>query len=443
MANIEPKKTKDGRIYFVINVYLGRDQEGNKIRKKTSFWPASSAATKARKEAEAFAAEYENQLKSGDMLCDEGITFAEFKEIWEKNWLTGKTPGVQENYKRYLRVHVLPVIGHLKLTSIRATHIDKILNDKKRTKAPRTVRMIYVVTNSVFRYAVKKQYIRDNPCLHCDDLPSVETKRGDDLSFFDEDQTRRFLNEALTMEYTFHVRERHRKDRSGTVYSVKAYDEHRPVHLMWRAYFTLAIFSMMRRGEMCGLTWRDIDFERYTVNVNKALASTKELGQYIKDPKTKAGIREFYLPEEVIYLLKRWKHEQSVLCAKLGSSWMGHKNGKKEDGTMDSFEDNNIFIQLDSGLPIHLSTPGHKFREIVDLYNAACQEEEDKLPYIRLHDLRHTGATLLIGKNVDVEVVAKRLGHSKPSVTLDIYGHALPENDKKAVDILRHLFGGN
>ena len=88
------------------------------------------------------------------------------------------------------------------------------------------------------------------------------------------------------------------------------------------------------------------------------------------------------------------------------------------------------------------------------MYNRACEDEAEKmdnekdkrkklaerLPKIRLHDLRHTGATLLLGENTDIETVSRRLGHSKASVTLDIYGHALPENDKKASDALEAMF---
>ena len=106
---------------------------------------------------------------------------------------------------------------------------------------------------------------------------------------------------------------------------------------------------------------------------------------------------------------------------------------------MDSFDKNTIFIQMDCGLPMDLASPGHKFKEILTHYNDACKKEANKLPMIRLHDLRHTGATLLLGSGVDIETVSRRLGHSKASVPLDIYAHALPENDKKASDSLADM----
>ena len=138
----------------------------------------------------------------------------------------------------------------------------------------------------------------------------------------------------------------------------------------------------------------------------------------------------------------------------MGTAWKGHRD-KIEDGKLiDHFDDNTVFIQIDNGLPINISTPGHKFAEIIALYNSAIEAEAEKitdkadrqkklderLPKIRLHDLRHTGATLLLSKNTPVETVARRLGHSKASVTLDIYGHALPEDDKRASDVLEAMF---
>ena len=244
------------------------------------------------------------------------------------------------------------------------------------------------------------------------------------------------------MDYEISYSQRTRKTKNGKVYKVKEYTGHHSVALQWRIYFTMAIYGGFRRGEMCALTWEDIDMEAHTVSINKAIGCTRESGQFVKSPKTKAGERCIVLPSDVFDLLKVWKKEQLTLCINMGTAWEGHRNGMMDDGiTRDSFDKNTIFIQMDNGLPISISTPGHKFAEIIEMYNNACTREEDKLPKIRLHDLRHTSATLLLAKNTDIETVAHRLGHSKPSVTLDIYGHALPENDKQASDALEAMFG--
>lgn len=444
MANIRLRPQQDGTISYQITVSLGRDKDTHKQNwKTTTYTPKAQTPAKAEKEARAYAVTFEEKVKNGDLVSGEKMTVNEFVKVWEKNWLPAKTKSVQEKYKDILRLRVLPVIGHMKITAVRAAHIDKIIKDQQETgnaRAPKTVRDTFTVINSVFRYALKKQYIRENPCLRCDDLPPVTMRTGKDLRFFNQDQARRFMREALVMEYEFQWGQRSRKAKTtGEAYTVKGYTHKHRVPLQWRVYFMMAIYGMFRRGEMCALTWNDVNEKKKTISIDKAAAMTRE-EQYIKGPKTEAGIREVSMPDEIFALLRDLKKEQTALCVKLGTAWKGHRNGLKEDGTPDTFDENNIFIQLDNGAPVHLSTPGHKFHEIINLYNATCTDEADKLPEIRLHDLRHTGATLLLGNNADIETVSHRLGHSKASVTLDIYGHALPENDKQAADTLAAMF---
>ena len=443
MANIKKNKPqKDGTISYQITVSLGRDKAtGKQILKYATYIPKEKAQSKIEKEVKAFAVDFENKAKNGELVSGDKVTVNDFVKIWEKNWLPAKTPSVRENYMDILRLHFLPVIGHMKITAVRATHIDQIIQAAKDAgKAPATIRDRFTVINSVFKYAYKKKYINENPCQRCDERPTVKMRTGKDLRFFNQDQARRFLRDALTMEYDIKFGQRGRKSKkTGKEYTVKEYTVKRTVPLQWRLYYTMAIYGMFRRGEMCALTWNDIDEKKRTISIDKAAAMTKQ-EQYIKGPKTEAGIRVVFMPEEIFVLLREWKKEQTALCMKLGTAWKGHRNGLKEDGTEDSFDENNIFIQLENGLPVHLSTPGHKFHEIIEMYNATRKKESEKLPEIRLHDLRHTGATLLLGNNADIETVSHRLGHGKASVTLDIYGHALPENDKQASDTLAAMF---
>ena len=441
MANIKPRVKKDGTVSYLITVSLGRDADGKKLFKTTTFVPKSKAATKAQKEAEMYAADYERLVLRGEEVVDEDITFRGFAtKIWEKNWLPAKTPSVQDGYKSVLKKRVYPFIGDRKLLTIRATDIDKILKDETASgKSARTVRTTAAVINSVLKYAYKKKYIYENPFLRCDDLPSVESRSGKELHYFTKEQAMVFLHRALKQDYTFTIKGHERMlKQTGQKYQVSDYDEHHRVSLQWQIYFMISVYGGLRKSELCALTWKDINEKDKTISINKAMSATKEKGQFIKDTKTKAGNREIVLPAECFVLLKQWKQEQKIQCIKLGSEWKGSKEGKKDDAE-DSFDNNYVFIQ-DNGLPIHLATPSHKFGEIVDWYNRSCEKEEDKLPKIRLHDLRHTSATLLLSRNTDIETVARRLGHSKPSVTLDIYGHALPENDRKASDLMEEMF---
>ncbi|MDO4207592.1 MAG: tyrosine-type recombinase/integrase, partial [Lachnospiraceae bacterium] len=116
----------------------------------------------------------------------------------------------------------------------------------------------------------------------------------------------------------------------------------------------------------------------------------------------------------------------------MGTAWKAFKELPQDDRP--------VFTQIETGKRMDVATPSHKFKDILDRYNASAPEGE-KLPQIRLHDLRHTSATLLLSNNMDIETVSHRLGHSKASVTLDVYGHWTEETDKTASQTLARLFG--
>ena len=316
----------------------------------------------------------------------------------------------------------------MKLNQIRATHIDRIvprlLNEGK---SPATIRNVFGCVRSCFNYAVRKNIVRENPCMRCEPLPVI--RRDGDLHTFTEDQVQRFLTEALYLEYeipiTGHTRS-YKEIGDGQPFKVNDYTEHRSVPLQWRVYFTLAIFGGFRRGEMIGLNWEDVDPETQTITIRKAVALS-DSGQYMKNPKTEAGKRTIRVPEVCFKLLKEWKTEQKRICLDLGTAWEGYRGR--------DFEKNPVFIQTDTGKRMNVQSPSAKFRKILKAYNATVAEA-DQLPLIRLHDLRHTNASHLVASGVDLETISRRLGHSNTSFTLDVYGHALPENDEKASDLL-------
>lgn len=265
--------------------------------------------------------------------------------------------------------------------------------------------------------------IHENPCNR---IRLPKNKADTDLHYFTLNQAERFLNslsEEFTIEHPEVVRKNGRK--------IPAYTETVTTPFQYVPFFQLAIYGGFRRSEILALTWNDIDFKNRTVSITKAITKTKE-GQYTKETKTVAGNREIMLPTQCFEVLKEWKLKQMELSFSMGKSWKG-KTGK-------NFDDNFIFIQLENGLRMDVDTPTHRFKKAIENYNATCKKEEDKLPLIHLHDLRHTSATLLLANKVDIETVSHRLGHSKPSITLDVYGHWMKETDRTASDTLENLF---
>ena len=379
-----------------------------------------------------------NKIVVEEYIDGDEITFKEFAEtVWQPNWLernTKITDRVKEDYLRILNSRIVPAIGRLKLNKIRATEIDKILHEMTDSgKAAKTVRYTFTVVNSVMKYAFKKQYIKENPCDRCDDLPSV--KRDNNLHYFTMEQGMTFLA-ALDNDYMITAPAHNRIQESGE-YSVSSYSYLRTggsaaaSKAMWKAYFYLAFFGGFRRGEMCALTWEDIDFDNQTIRINKAAARTKRDGQIVKNPKTETSVRDITLPQQCMDVLHQWKTEERLLMMRFGSAWEGHR---------EDFDKQNVFIQLQNGKPIKVDSPTHKFRSILDHYNASCEDKSQQLPIIRLHDLRHTMITMLINNGMDIETLSKRAGHSKPSITMDVYGHALKIKDRKAANILEDMF---
>lgn len=441
MASIRPRKNKNGEITsYLITVSLGYGEDGSKFRETTSYRPKAKTPAKAKKEAEEFAVLFEKQVREGSSFVDgDKIRFRDFVTFWDDQDLSVRvkigdmTNRCREDYINALNRYAVTSLGHMKLTEIKSVHIDKIVKSMiEKGKSPKTIRNTFNVIRAIFGYAYRKNLVPENPCSRCNPLPKI--KRGSELHCFTEDEVQRFLNDALTKEYEVRISEHKRQytvyNGTGEEFTVRAYTEKRSVSLQFRVFFTLAVYGGFRRGELCALTWSDVDSERRTIRIDQAVTMSTE-GEEVKGPKTEAGRRTIKLPKICFDLLDEWKLEQKKLSFKLGSAWRGHR-GK-------DFDQNYVFIQTDSGERMNVQTPSAKFRKILVAYNNTV-DEEDRLPLIRLHDLRHTNASHLIAHGTDFETVAKRLGHSKASFTLDVYGHALETMDDKASDTLEELF---
>ena len=152
-------------------------------------------------------------------------------------------------------------------------------------------------------------------------------------------------------------------------------------------------------------------------------SAEKVKGEVItKAPKTRTSYRRVSLPASVVTLARKWKIEQLQYRLSIGSQWNGS---------------NYVFIQWD-GSRMYPDTPTKIFNKIIARHNATAPDNE-QLPRITLHDLRHTSATLLIAQNVDIRTVSSRLGHAKTSTTMNIYAHALQQKDREAANALDDL----
>lgn len=428
MATI--KRNENGT--YKITVSAGRDQKGKQIRKYMTYTPTTTSSRSINKEVQQAAAEFEARVIDGRYLEADKVTFSEFIPTWEQNWaMDHLTTSVREGYVDKLRTAIEPRIGNVPLSKINAPMIDSILKDEQRRGlAIKTTKRTFTAVNSVFKYAFRAGLIEENPCIRVE-LPSERTKRMEnaqrknEIHCFNVEEARIFL-QAIREPYTLTVKGQTRKHPNGSTYTVGGYTREYTMPLQFQAFFTIAVYSGFRRGEMLALTWDKIDFKNRTITIDCAEALTND-GLLIKSPKSESGYRTVSLPEDVFIVLRQLRQEQRERILSLGSAWQGSH----------VLQENRLFTQAD-GSPMAPSSPRHRFKEFVAIYN---ETHENKLPEIRLHDLRHTAASLLIASGMDPVTVAHRLGHADVAVTLNTYSHMFPDKDREASDVLSRLLG--
>lgn len=429
MANIKPT----GKGSFRIRVSAGFDGNGKRQYYSETYTPTAKTPKAIEKEVNHYASVLEQRVHDGLVSISDGTLFRDFVDTWASDWASDHlTISQQESYLDSLKNHVIPSIGNMKIAKVKKKDCISIVSTlKSKGLAPKSIRRIVTAMRSVFKYALYLEIINSDPC---EGLILPPLQKDDGIHCFDVSQAQTFLT-ALTLRYPKRVGGRKRKDSNGNEYNVKSYTEYHEISPQFVTYFHLAIKAGLRRGEMIALTWNDIDFDEQTVTVNKAVSKTKG-GQIVGKPKTPSANRTVPLPSDCVDLLASWLETQKEYSQL--SSW----NGMPTDRIME----NPIFIQSD-GKRMDLDTPKGKFESIIKQYNQMVDElpsEEakrfEKLPVIRLHDLRHTYASLLIAHNTDVVTVSRLMGHSSPSITMDIYSHLLKQNAREAAKVFERLF---
>ncbi len=158
------------------------------------------------------------------------------------------------------------------------------------------------------------------------------------------------------------------------------------------------------------MNWSDIDFDRSSLTITRSAASLVGGGVILKAPKTEAGQRTISMPQQVAALLRKLKAEQAQARLSLGDTW-------QDSGA--------VFVQW-NGARQHPDTLSSWFQKFL---------KANDLPPIRFHDLRHTGASLLLNiMDMPMRVVSDRLGHSDPTVTMRFYSHSFEQKDREAAD---------
>ena len=277
-------------------------------------------------------------------------------------------PSTFTSYEGMIKNHVLPSLGNTRLDKLQPIQLQQLYTVKLETLSPRSVQYIHVILRSAFNRAIKWGVLVHNPTDRVD-APSAKKRKA---TIWTAEQAFQFLS---------HIRE----------------------HRMYAAY-RLAITTGMRRGEILGLRWEDVGED--ALRVRQSLVEVS--GELIfSTPKTPSSIRTISLSEEDLASLRRQKVYQAEDKLSMGRH----------------YQDSNLVFTTSPGTPFRPRNFTRQFKEIV---------RQTDLPEIRLHDLRHTHATMLLEAGEHPKVVQERLGHSQIAIVYDTYSHVLPSMQKEA-----------
>ncbi len=386
---------KKGRGYE-IRVSCGIDINGKKLGKSKTWVPDKSMTPRQiEKELERQKVLFEEEVKSG--ICpDNKIRFVDFSKRWMDEYAKDKLAiKTFTRYEIYLR-RINKGIGHLKLKDItplqlnafyRSLEADGVNQKKKYDKdgnlinggrlAPKTILDHHRVISKILSTAVKWGLLEKNVAERADP-PKVPHR---EIRYLNEEEVR----QMITML------------------------DNEPIQ--YRTMITLLVYTGIRRGELCGLEWKDIDFQNQVMHVCRSAQYIGNKTMITKEPKTKSGIRHFSLSTTACIMLRKYRQWQIEQRFKAGDQWC---------------ECDRLFTSW-NGQPIHPDTITNWFAKFI---------KRSELPYVTLHSLRHTNATLMIAEGTDVCTVSRRLGHANTATTLNIYAHALKSKDREAANTI-------
>lgn len=372
-SGIYPYKKKDGKTYYYIKPYLGRDPLTGKQQYTTI------RDFKTKKEAEIALARIKLEVSNGKYKKRSYETYREVYDAWVETYKNSVEESTLNKTLKYFEHHILPAIGHYRIEQLNVDICQKFVNDlhEKLVKA----RAVKAYASKVLDYAVKRDLIQSNPFK----LVEMPKKRAPKKS-------------ANRVERNFYT-----KEELNRLLSLMKEETNR------KAYVTIHVlaFTGMRIGELTALTWDDIDFDKKEMTINKSIGRGVENNLYEKSTKTGVN-RTISLDEETISLLQEWKID---LKKTLGRSF------KKKKQLVMPNEENN-YLQ---------TTKTRKWLNyVIDKY---------KLPPLTPHGLRHTHTSMLIEAGANMKQVQARLGHSDIKTTMDIYTHLTEQAEKETVNL--------
>jgi integrase len=289
----------------------------------------------------------------------------------------------ENNYNKHIKGYFSKVDNVAKLTyediyQFREHLRRKVAPNSDNPLSTNTINKIMILLKKIFDVGLRKGYYTTNPVKLLKKLPIEKTK----MQFWTVKEFQQFLTLFEPEEYNI------------------------------KLLFTLLFFTGLRLGEALALTWQDIDFSTNTIHITKSVYVNKGVS-YISSTKTKAGTRRIIINKKLSQELQYWQHQQKHL--------------------LEQFTSDSMSLQVFQSSPITIT------KNSIEKQYKKILERDATLKKIRIHDFRHSHASLLINQGEDYLVVKERLGHASITTTIDTYSHLYPSKQKDLADKLDDL----
>ncbi len=372
--------TEKGKEKYQLVVTIGSDYRG-KLRR---FYKTVKA--KDYEEAKMMLAVFYKDCEQNRVVTANKITFEEFVKIWDEQYARPQLKkSTYVTDKRNLAKN-FEMFNKRKLNAIKPFHIRQWITTLtiERGLSPKSVKNNYSLLRSILQKAVQWEYISQNPAANME-LPKPKPHEA---GFYNNEQVDRLLD-VLSMV-----------------------DEK---HLNYVVAVLLGLFGGLRRGEMCGIDEKDVDFENGVIKIRQTRMVYGSGGLYVDTPKSLRSARVITLPKTVMDTIERLLRFQRGQRIGIEEIWVGSP----------------ALLKNEIGAPIY---PQSIYRWFIKLQN------ENNLPHLSIHGLRHTHTAMLVDCSTNLENISKRLGHSQKSTTLEIYSHLFSNRDTELANQLDAMY---
>lgn len=329
----------------------------------------------SEEDAEDALLEVKQQVRRGKYIFDD-VTLSDYLEKWlEMRQKRGLKASTARMYRAYVRNDIVPVLGRVELRKLTKPMVSRLFRDlEARDRGATTIKRIHATLSSAFSDAVSEGEMIENLCAGLR-LPKIDQAPVEVWS------------------------------RANLEKFKAAASAHR-LH----ALFNTALGTGMRRGELCGLRWQDVDFEAKTITVRKNLVQVgKEVVE--NSAKTKAGhLRKIPMGKQVYATLMEWQLKQAI----------------ERNDWADAYQDSGRVFTYDDGEQLRPGYPSSAMMTIVK--NAG-------LPPLKFHGLRHQFASSMLASGMRIERLSMMMGHASINITLSLYSHMVPNSGHDEIDV--------